>query len=261
MAARLPSPNQTESVPPGRRSRIGAWIVWSVGIVVLAVSLFGGQDTSSDTSDSSGASRPAMAYAPSSDAVPPSDVMPPSDAVPPVPPSEAVPPVPPSEAVPPSAPVVPVGKHLPRAKPTRLLIPKIGVDAPFTELAIGPTGQLQPPPAADTNLVGWQADGVSPGETGTSIIAGHVDTKTSAAVFAGLSSLKTGDTFTVRRDDSRTASFVVDSVETFAKNNFPNERVYGDTPQAQVRLITCTGAYDHVKKDYTDNLVVFAHLV
>ncbi|RFC76861.1 class F sortase [Streptomyces sp. AcE210] len=253
MAARLPSPDQTESVPPGRRSRIGAWIVWSVGIVVLAVSLFGGNETSSDTSDSSGASRPpAVAYAPSSDAVPPAPSEPPMM------------PAPSEPAAPPAAPetsVAPVGKHLPRARPTRLLIPKIGVDAPFTELAIGPTGQLQPPPAADTNLVGWQADGVSPGETGTAIIAGHVDTKTSAAVFANLRALKPGDTFTVKRDDSRTATFVVDSAETFAKNAFPDERVYGDTPQAQVRLITCTGVYDRVKKDYTDNLVVFAHLV
>ncbi|MFG2518135.1 class F sortase [Streptomyces sp. NPDC048527] len=260
MAARLPSPNQTESVPPERRFRIGAWIVWSVGMIVLAVSLFGGHGESSDTSDSSGASRPAVAQALPSQAAPPSQAVPPSQAAPPsqvAPPSQAVPPAPPAA---PAAPV-PVGKHLPRATPTRLIIPKIGVDAPFTSLAIGPTGQLQPPPAANTNLVGWQADGVSPGETGTSIIAGHVDTKTSAAVFAGLSALKKGDRFTVKRDDSLTASFVVDSVETFAKDNFPNERVYADTPQAQVRLITCAGAYDHTKKDYTDNLVVFAHLV
>ncbi|MFC9676805.1 MULTISPECIES: class F sortase [unclassified Streptomyces] len=258
MAARLPSPDQTESAPPGRRSRIGAWIVWSVGIVVLAVSLFGGNDTTSDTtSDASGASQPSAAYAPSSDAVPPAPSEPPAE---PVPPAAPVP-VPSEPPVPPAASVAPVGKHLPRARPTRLLIPKIGVNAPFTELAIGPTGQLQPPPASDTNLVGWMASGVTPGETGTSIIAGHVDTKTSAAVFAGLRNLKTGDTFTVKREDASTASFVVDSVETFAKNNFPDERVYGDTPQAQVRLITCTGVYDHVKKDYIDNLVVFAHLV
>lgn len=251
MAARLPSPNQTESAPPERRSRRGPWIVWSVGIVVLLVSLFGGQEETSDISDSSGASRPAVALAPSSE-----------PALPDAPTLPALP-VPPTEPAGPAEPAAPapVGKHLPRANPTRLLIPKIGVDAPFTRLAIGPTGQLQPPPAANTNLVGWQADGVSPGETGTAIIAGHVDTKTSAAVFASLRALKAGDTFTVKRDDTSTASFVVDSVETFAKNAFPNERVYGDTPQAQVRLITCAGAYDRGKKDYTDNLVVFAHLV
>ncbi|WP_079055825.1 class F sortase [Streptomyces caeruleatus] len=155
----------------------------------------------------------------------------------------------------------PVGKHLPRSRPVRLLIPKISVDAPFTDLAIGSTGQLEPPPAHDTNLVGWYAKGASPGETGTSIIAGHVDTTTSAAVFASLRELKKGDRFQVLRADGRKASFVVDDTETFDKDSFPSDRVYRDTPRAQVRLITCAGDYDRQVRDYTANLVVFAHLV
>lgn len=153
------------------------------------------------------------------------------------------------------------GRHLPRSKPTRLLIPKISVDAPFTTLSIGDSGKLDPPPADDTNLVGWYADGVSPGEAGTAIIAGHIDTATSAAVFAGLGDLEKGDKFKVKRADGRTASFVVDSVETFEKDDFPDKRVYADTPDAEVRLITCAGDYDHDAKDYTENLVVFAHLM
>ncbi|MET9381843.1 class F sortase [Streptomyces sp. NPDC002928] len=154
----------------------------------------------------------------------------------------------------------PVGKHLPRSRPKRLLIPKISVDAPFTDLAIGSSGHLQPPAAADVNLVGWYAEGASPGEAGTAIIAGHVDTATSAAVFADLSELEKGDKFYVARADGRRASFVVDDVETFEKDDFPDRRVYADTPQAQVRLITCAGDYDREVKDYTENLVVFAHL-
>ncbi|MGW3867716.1 class F sortase, partial [Streptomyces sp. NPDC005047] len=35
----------------------------------------------------------------------------------------------------------------------------------------------------------------------------------------------------------------------------------GDTDRAEVRLITCAGDYDRQAKDYTDNLVVFAHLI
>ncbi|MFB7334864.1 class F sortase [Streptomyces adustus] len=160
-----------------------------------------------------------------------------------------------------SAVAAPVGKHLPRARPERLLIPKISVDAPFSDLVIGPTGHLQPPDADDTNLVGWYAHGASPGEPGTAIIAGHVDTMTSAAVFADLSALEKGDRFYVTRADGRKASFVVDDTEKFAKDDFPDQRVYADTAQAQARLITCAGDYDHTAKDYTENLVVFAHLV
>ncbi|MEU3982124.1 class F sortase [Streptomyces sp. NPDC026672] len=155
----------------------------------------------------------------------------------------------------------PAGKHLPRSGPTRLLIPKIDVDAPFTTLSLDPSGRLRPPPADDPNLVGWYGRGASPGEAGTAIIAGHVDTTTAAAVFAGLDALGPGDRFSVRRADGRTATFVVDSAETFEKDDFPSRRVYADTPRAEARLITCAGDYDHAAKDYTENLVVFAHLV
>ncbi|MEU2060711.1 class F sortase [Streptomyces sp. NPDC013455] len=155
----------------------------------------------------------------------------------------------------------PSGETLPRSAPTRLHIPKISVDAPFTTLAIGASGQLEPPPAGDTNLVGWYADGVSPGEPGTAIIAGHVDTVTSAAVFADLDALAPGDRFSVERADGRSAQFVVDSAETFAKDDFPSRRVYADASRPEVRLITCAGDYDRTARDYTDNLVVFAHLV
>ncbi|MFI6039956.1 class F sortase [Streptomyces sp. NPDC051315] len=170
----------------------------------------------------------------------------------------------PTAPVAPVAPVAPsghaTGKYLPRAKPVRLLIPKISVDAPFTDLSIGPKGELEAPPANNTNLVGWHAKGASPGEKGTAIIAGHVDTATAPAVFAELSELKKGDVFHVRRADGRQASFVVYDAETFDKDRFPDGRVYGDTDDAQVRLITCAGDYDRSARDYTANLVVFARL-
>jgi LPXTG-site transpeptidase (sortase) family protein len=211
-------------------------VLCAVALLLLAMTLLGGNDTSADSSrpplaPGAGASAPAIA------ADPPGDDMPTAD-----PTAE--------ERV----------TDLPRSRPVRLLIPEISVDAPFTDLAIGENRQLQPPPANDTNLVGWYAKGASPGETGTSIIAGHVDTKTSAAVFARLDQLEEGDVFHVERADGRTASFVVDSLETYDKDDFPSSRVYGDADRPEVRLITCAGDYDRKVRDYTDNLVVFAHL-
>lgn len=149
---------------------------------------------------------------------------------------------------------------LPRSVPKRLRIAEIAVDAPFTALAIGPSGQLNPPPPDDTNLVGWFQGGVTPGERGTSVVAGHVDTKTGPAVFLQLSLLKPGSKVDITREDGTIATFKVDSVETFSKAHFPDERVYADTPSPQLRLITCGGEYDKKAKDYTDNVVVFAHL-
>ncbi|MEU6291134.1 class F sortase [Streptomyces sp. NPDC046988] len=229
------TPADDEKPPTGQGSRPGLMVLCGVALLILAVSLIGGNDTSTDSS------------------------RPPLPAQPAQPATSASPKAGPSATG--QSRTRPAGPVLPRSKPVRLLIPEISVDAPFTGLAIGAGGQLQPPPAADTNLVGWYAKGVSPGERGTSIIAGHVDTKTSAAVFARLGQLDEGDIFHVRRADGRKASFEVDGLETFAKDEFPSQRVYGDTDRAEVRLITCAGDYDRQAKDYTDNLVVFAHLM
>ncbi|MFG2395614.1 class F sortase [Streptomyces lydicus] len=152
------------------------------------------------------------------------------------------------------------GLSLPRSLPKRIRIPTIAVDAPFTQLGITPTGQLEAPPAGDNNLVGWYKEGPSPGERGSSIVAGHVDTKTGPAVFLQLESLKPGNLVNITREDGMVATFKVDTVETFSKSKFPNDRVYADVPTAQLRIITCGGAYDRKVRDYVDNVVVFAHL-
>ncbi|MEU0372167.1 class F sortase [Streptomyces sp. NPDC006283] len=149
---------------------------------------------------------------------------------------------------------------LPRSEPTRLKIAHISVDAPFTPLSIGASGRLDPPPPDDTNLVGWWREGVTPGEKGTAIVAGHVDTKTGPAVFAQLSELKRGMRVDLVRKDGSVATFEVDEVDNFSKSDFPDDRVYADTPDPQLRLITCGGEYDKKAKDYKENVVVFAHL-
>ncbi|EPD62171.1 MULTISPECIES: class F sortase [Streptomyces] len=241
MAAPPSSPTDDEPAP-GRQgsSRSGAMMMCAAAGLLLVASLISGHNSADDASGRSGAPRPAAAAprpAASSSSSSSHDTA--SD---------------PSEDR-------PVGRHLPRSEPVRLRIPKIWVDAPFTDLYIGPTGQLEAPPAADTNLVGWHAKGASPGETGTAVIAGHVDTKTSAAVFANLGELEKGDVFYVDRADGSTATFQVDDAQTYEKSDFPSDRVYDDTPRAEARLITCAGDYDRSARDYTDNLVVFAHLV
>lgn len=153
-----------------------------------------------------------------------------------------------------------VGPAMSRSVPKRLRIPAIGVDAPFTDLSIGATGRLDAPPPNDRNLVGWFKDGATPGERGAAIVAGHVDTMTGPAVFLQLRFLGPGSQVDITRADGSVATFKVDSVEQFSKAKFPDDRVYADTNSAELRLITCGGAYNKTAKDYEDNVVVFAHL-
>ncbi|MFF4762017.1 class F sortase [Streptomyces sp. NPDC001292] len=151
-------------------------------------------------------------------------------------------------------------KSLRRSQPTRLSIPDIGVDAPFTKLSVNASGRLNPPPADNTNMVGWFKGGPSPGERGASIVVGHLDTKTGPAVFAELESLEPGAVVDITRADGTVARFKVDSIDSFSKADFPDDKVYADTATPQLRLITCGGNFDRANHGYEENVVVFAHL-
>ncbi len=48
------------------------------------------------------------------------------------------------------------------------------------------------------------------------------------------------------------------ATERYAKDEFPTARVYGPTPAAELRLITCGGALDRSAHRYDDNVIVFA---
>jgi sortase family protein len=174
----------------------------------------------------------------------------------------STPPSPGSPAIAPVEPAVPAVAPLLRSSPpVRIKIERIDVDAPFIGLTLNSTGSLNVPPPTNRNLAGWYQDGTTPGARGNALVLGHVDTLMGPAVFWGLGNLKPRDVIEITRTDATVAKFSVDSVESFPKNEFPDDRVYGKTTDAQLRLITCGGTYDKKNKDYKDNVVVFAHLI
>ncbi|GHH53206.1 class F sortase [Streptomyces candidus] len=149
---------------------------------------------------------------------------------------------------------------LPHAPASRVRLPAIKVDAPMVDVGLDREGWIEAPPPQDPNLAGWYQNGIAPGQSGTSIVVGHVDNSTGPAVFFGLGSVKKGQRVEVDRFDGRTAVFEVYGVEVYDKESFPGARVYGDTGRPELRVITCGGGYS---KDtgYAGNVVVFARLV
>ncbi|MFE0804555.1 class F sortase [Streptomyces sp. NPDC058812] len=148
---------------------------------------------------------------------------------------------------------------LPPSPPDRVRIPAIGVDAPMTGLGLTPSGSLDVPPAEEENLAGWYEAGTTPGETGTAIVAGHVDNAEGPAVFYRLGALEKGATIEVDRRDGGVAVFTVDAVEAYAAKDFPDQKVYGAADRPELRVITCGGDYSR-STGYQGNVVVFAHL-
>jgi len=109
---------------------------------------------------------------------------------------------------------------------------------------------------------GWYADGVLPGDRGPAIVVGHVDSAVDGpAVFFRLRELRVGDAVMVRQGNGAVLRYVVDATQSFPKREFPTELVYGPSPLAQLRLITCGGDFDSGARSYLDNLIVTAHLM
>ncbi len=142
----------------------------------------------------------------------------------------------------------------------KIAIPGIFIEAPVTGLDLDEKGRLGAPPMGRPKVVGWFRGGPSPGEAGTSLIVGHRDTKTGPAIFLNLNALHPGDLVKVTRADRTTAVFTVDEVKKYAKDRFPDNKVYGAARRPELRLMTCGGNFDK-KNGYAANVVVFAHLV
>jgi len=142
------------------------------------------------------------------------------------------------------------------ARPVRIEIPSIGVDAPIVSLGLNADRTLEVP--SDFGDAGWWSGGSRPGERGPAVIAGHVDSYTGPAVFFRLGELRPGATIVVRRRDGSRARFSVLGSERYSKASFPTRRVYGATRAATLRLITCSGTFDRASGHYLDNTVVYA---
>ena len=145
------------------------------------------------------------------------------------------------------------------ARPADLIIPAIGVRAAVIRLGITAAGTLQVP--STTTVAGWYAGSPRPGEIGSSVIAGHVDSYLGPGVFFRLRTLRPAAKIYVRRADGTLAVFAVTEVRTYPKDRFPAAAVYGPVPDAQLRLITCGGNFDPGLRSYLSNVVVYAVLL
>lgn len=150
-------------------------------------------------------------------------------------------------------------RALGRSVPVRLLIPVIEVDTPVIRLGLAPDGTVEVPPITAHDRAGWYEHSPTPGQTGPSVILGHVTVGAYGdGVFRRLDRLRRGERIEARLENGTTAEFGVDSVRTIAKADFPAEEVYGNVDRPALRLVTCGGP--RTGDEYRDNVIVFATL-
>jgi Sortase domain len=144
----------------------------------------------------------------------------------------------------------------PVSRPVALAIPAIGVRTRLIKLGRTAQGTLQVP--TSTSVAGWYTGGPRPGEIGSSIIAGHIDSYLGPGVFFRLRLLRPGNLVYVRRANGTLAVFRVYAEHMYAKAHFPTQRVYGPEPDAELHLITCGGVFDSATGHYLSNVVVYS---
>ncbi|GAA3842519.1 hypothetical protein GCM10022226_76520 [Sphaerisporangium flaviroseum] len=157
-------------------------------------------------------------------------------------------------------PTLPPAPPLQPSTPKRLIVKKLGINAPIKPVGTDKKGEIETPPINNPNLVGWYQFGPTAGQAGPAVMLGHKDTTTRSAVFSRLHELRFGDTIEVTRMDGTVAIFTVGGVEQAAKQTFPTNRVYGNADAAELRLITCGGTYNRATGHYVDNVIVYARM-
>jgi sortase (surface protein transpeptidase) len=140
--------------------------------------------------------------------------------------------------------------------PVRVEIPSIGVTSSLDRLGRAPDGTVEVP--SDWEVAGWYAPGPRPGDPGSAVILGHVDSKRGPAVFYRLPQLRRGDQIKIARADGSSVRFAVQRTAQYPKDRFPTDDVYYPTLTPALRLVTCGGDFDATAGHYRSNVIVFA---
>jgi sortase (surface protein transpeptidase) len=154
--------------------------------------------------------------------------------------------------------------------PARLIIPKMGLDAPILPVGADASGAMVAPYVASSrdpiwSSVYWWDLGALPGQEGNAVIAGHVNRPDgSPSTFTRLDRLVPGDRIEVVTAGGRSLSFVVTSKETpLIREHDPGDpafiRVFGPSLTPNLNLVTCWGEW--IGNTYNRRLVIHGTLI
>lgn len=165
-----------------------------------------------------------------------------------------------------SAPATPSGARASGSTPTvvpvppvRISIPAIEVSAGVDELGLKNDRTVEVP--EDPMRTGWYRLGPTPGQPGSAVILGHVDSTAGSAVFGRLRDLRPGDLVVVAAADGARLTFRVIRLSTYPNEDFPADEVYAAPGrERRLNLVTCGGTYTP-DTGHQANLVVYTRLV
>lgn len=128
------------------------------------------------------------------------------------------------------------------AEAVSVAIPAAGIDHALVAQGLDSRGVINP--ARDEVIWFTGDDRVSPGQVGTSVIAGHVSYGDDPDAFAGLSSVQVGDSVQVGYADGKELRATIVSTQLVSKTDLQHSvDVWGDNQERRrIAIITCDDA-------------------
>lgn len=158
-------------------------------------------------------------------------------------------------------------QRVPVSPPQHIEIPSLGVSSPLGPArGLTSAGTIDDAPLSGPiwSLPWWYERGSTPGQPGSAVILGHVDSAMGAGhlgVFFRLGSLRAGQTIAVALADGVVTHWVVVSDVMYSDSHFPDSMVYGRSGPPTLRLVTCGGTFNWSTHLYESAVVVTASLV
>jgi hypothetical protein len=147
-----------------------------------------------------------------------------------------------------------------RAVPLHVRIGAITVDAPVVSVGLEDDGAMEIPDRVAE--IGWYDPdelGVTPGSSGTAVLAGHVDSRTQGrGALYFLRDLRVGEIVELDLSDGTTQRWIITDVIQYPKDVLPFSELFVWSGPPRLALITCGGEFDRTARSYTDNIVVYA---
>jgi len=159
----------------------------------------------------------------------------------------------------PTPPPSPAPFSLQSSPPVSVRASTVGISSSLVQVGLNKDHTIEVPTSYEQ--AAWYRFGPTPGALGAAVIIGHVDSYKGPGVFFNLGDMRPGQVVEVTRADHSVAQFRVDAINSYSKNLFPTEAVYGPINYAGLRLVTCGGTFDEKTKNYQSNTVVFATLI
>lgn len=141
--------------------------------------------------------------------------------------------------------------------PVGIRIPALGQQATIIPVGVEPNGDMEVPD--NVTEVAWYKYGAAPGESGSAVLAAHVDLAGQGpGVFFGLRQLEPGSVIYVDFDDGSVETYRAEARTVYDKEELPTEAIFSREGPPVLTLVTCGGDFNQSIRRYDSNVVVYA---